>query len=366
MTADEKFMRLALGLARRGLGRTSPNPPVGAVVVRNGRVVGKGYHRRAGGPHAEVEALQQAGPLARGATLFVTLEPCNHHGRTPPCTEAVLAAGLRRVTVATRDPNPHVKGAGLARLRKAGIDVRLGVEEEACRELIQPFAKHTRTGLPFVTLKLAASLDGRIATATGESRWITGEPARRMVQKWRNEVDAVMVGAGTVRADDPALTCRRPGGRDPLRILVSGRLRIPSTARVLTNDAASGTLIVTVSHPSRKIDTLKRRGVRTLELPGRNGTLPLRHLFETLGREGILSVMIEGGATLAAAALRERLVDRLLLFLAPKLIGGDGRALIGSLGVRKMSDVLELPTTRVTRVGADILVRTELGASHAV
>ncbi len=266
--ADAEFMRAALRLARRGLGRTIPNPPVGAVVVKGGRIVGRGFHRRAGGDHAEVEAIRDAGRRASGATLYVTLEPCNHTGRTPPCTAAVLESGFSRVVVGTRDPNPDVRGGGLARLRRHEIEVVEGVEGDLCRELIRPFAKRITSGMPLVTLKLAATLDGRIATRTGESRWISGERSRAMVHRWRDEMDAVMVGAGTVIEDDPELTCRRPRGRDPLRVVVDGRLRIPLGARVLTKDLASGTLIATVKERGRKIDQLEARGVCVETLPG--------------------------------------------------------------------------------------------------
>ena len=225
----------------------------------DGTIVGRGYHRQAGGPHAEVTALDAAGDRAAGGTLYVTLEPCNHHGRTPPCTEAILAAGIGRVVVGVRDPNPQVRGKGATRLRRRGVEVVSGVEEEACLDLITAFSKHTRTGRPYVTLKLAASLDGRIATSSGASRWITGEKARRAVHRWRSEVDAIMVGAETVRADDPALTSRIRGGRDPLRVIVDGRLRIPLGARVLTNGAATGTLVATVTRKTRMIETLRKQ-----------------------------------------------------------------------------------------------------------
>src|SRR5512135_2351615 len=229
---DARYMRLALRLGRRGLGRTSPNPPVGAVVVSGHTVVGRGYHHQAGMPHGEIEALTDAGARARGATLYVTLEPCAHHGRTPPCTDAVIAAGVRRVVFGTRDPNPTVSGNGMVRLRAARIAVTGGVLQPDCDELIAAFRKHVTTGLPLVTLKLAASLDGRIATATGESRWITGPESRLFTQRLRNEHDAILVGAQTVIRDDPELTCRLRGGRNPLRVVLDGRLRVPLGARV--------------------------------------------------------------------------------------------------------------------------------------
>lgn len=357
MTRDADHMRQALALARRGLGRTSPNPPVGAVLVKNGRVVGRGWHRRPGAAHGEAAALRAAGARARGATLYVTLEPCNHQGRTPPCTAAILAAGVRRVVFGARDPNPQVRGGGAARLRRAGVAVVGGVERAACEELIAGFASLVRRGRPLLTLKLAATLDGRIATRGGDSRWISGPAARRLVHRWRDETDAVMVGIGTVLADDPRLTCRRRGGRDPLRVIVDSRLRVPLTAVVLTKEAAPATLVASVTSRGRKHAALRARGATVLSLPGRGGRVSLRRLLEALGRRGIASVLLEGGATLAAAALRQGLVDRLALFVAPRLIGGDGAPMLAPLGVRRLADAPRLRLLGAERVGDDWLVR---------
>ena len=357
MTSDAAFMRQALAEGRRGLGRSSS--PVGAVVVAGGRVVGRGFHCQDGAPHAEVMALRDAGVRARGATLYLTLEPCNHHGRTPPCTDAVRAAGIRRVVFAVHDPNPHVRGGGALRLRRAGVQVESGVEAEAGAELIAGFSSRVRRGLPLVTLKLAATLDGRIATRSGAARWITGPAARQLVHTWRNEMDVVMVGAGTVIADDPRLTCRVAGGRDPLRVVVDGRLRIPLGARVLTKKAARGTVVATVNANPRKQAAIQARGAEVLALPGRDGVFSLRRLLRRLAARGVNSVLLEGGATLAAAALRERVVDRLALFVAPKLIGGDGLAMIGSLGVRGMAAAPAVRITSIEPIGDDWLVRAE-------
>lgn len=357
MTGDADYMRQAIALARRGVGRTSPNPPVGAVVVAGGRIVGRGWHRRAGAAHGEAAALAAAGTRARGATLYVTLEPCNHHGRTGPCTEAVLAAGIRRVVFGARDPNPRVRGGGAARLRRAGLEVVGGIERAACEELIAPFVSLVERGRPLVTLKLAASLDGRIATRTGASRWISGAQARQLVHRWRDEMDAVMVGIGTVLADDPRLTCRRRGGRDPLRVVVDSRLRIPLTARVLTKKAAPATLLASAMSEGRKVSALRARGATVLSAPGRAGRVSLRRLLDVLGRRGVASVLLEGGATLAASALREGLVDRLYLFLAPMMIGGDGQALLAPLGVSRLSGAPRLRIVASERVGEDWLVR---------
>ncbi|MFI5395145.1 MAG: bifunctional diaminohydroxyphosphoribosylaminopyrimidine deaminase/5-amino-6-(5-phosphoribosylamino)uracil reductase RibD [Candidatus Binatia bacterium] len=360
---DARFMRLAVRLGRRGLGRTSPNPPVGAVVVTRGVIVGRGYHRQAGQPHAESEALQVAGRRSRGGTLYVTLEPCAHHGRTPPCTEAIIAAGVRRVVFGTRDPNPSVPGNGMGQLRRAGIEVSSGIEQASCNELIAAFRKHVTTGRPWVTLKLAASLDGRIATAGGESRWITGEDSRRFVHRLRAEHDAVLVGAATVIRDDPELTCRLRGSRNPLRIVLDGRLHVPLHARVLTNTTAAATLMVTGRQaPATKVRHIEDQGVEVLRLPDTGGRIGMARLLRALGRRGIMSVLIEGGATVAAAAVAASIVDRMLIFYAPKLIGGDGRPMLGSIGVRRLAHAPQLGRLRVTRFAADVLVATEMVA----
>jgi diaminohydroxyphosphoribosylaminopyrimidine deaminase/5-amino-6-(5-phosphoribosylamino)uracil reductase len=362
---DRRFMRLALRLARRGLGRTSPNPPVGAVVVARNAVAGRGFHSRAGLPHAEIEALRAAGKRARGATVYVTLEPCAHHGRTPPCTEALVAAGVRRVVVGTADPNPHVPSDGMGRLRAAGIDVVTGVLTAECAALIAPFRKHVTSGLPWVTLKLAASLDGRIATVTGDARWITGEDSRRYAHRLRAEHDAILVGAETVRCDDPELTCRLRGGRNPLRVVLDGRLRVPAAARVVATATSTPTLVLTGRRvPVARLRPLVACGAEVVQLPDVDGRLAWRAVLRTLGRRGVMSVLIEGGATVAAAALRAGGVDRLLIFVAPTLIGGDGVPMVGALGVRRVARALRTGPLVVRRFAADLLVATDIGARH--
>jgi diaminohydroxyphosphoribosylaminopyrimidine deaminase/5-amino-6-(5-phosphoribosylamino)uracil reductase len=323
-------------------------------VVRRGRIVGRGWHRRAGGPHAEIFALREAGPRARGADLYVTLEPCCHVGRTGPCVEAILEAGIQRVVVGLRDPNPLVRGRGIARLRQAGVVVELGPLENECRELVEGFAKWVTRGLPLVVLKLASTLDGRIATVAGDSRWVSGEASRRRVHELRNRLDAVLVGSGTVLADDPRLTCRIRGGRDPLRVVLDGRLRVPETARVFAGSGARVRLYT--QHPaSPKAERLRRRGVIVRRGGGdRPGTL--RAVLEDLAACGTTSVLVEGGAAVAARALREGLVDRVVLFVAPKLVGGDGKPAIGPLGIRRMRDALVLEDVRIERLGADLVV----------
>jgi diaminohydroxyphosphoribosylaminopyrimidine deaminase/5-amino-6-(5-phosphoribosylamino)uracil reductase len=353
---DARFMARAVALARRGLGRTSPNPPVGAVVVRGGHIVGEGWHRRAGGPHAEVVALRQAGARARGATLYVTLEPCSHHGRTPPCADAVIAAGVVRVVAAIGDPNPRVRGRGLRRLGAARIRTETGVLAAEAGEVTMWWRHFVVRRRPYVLLKLAASLDGRIATASGESRWVSGAPARRFVHALRDRVDAVMVGAGTVLADDPALTCRVRGGRDPLRVVVDGRLRIGPRARVVRQRSEAVTLVATTPASSvRRRKAIAAAGAEVLVLPGRNGRLRIAALLDALGARGVVSILVEGGGDLAAAVLRERLVDRLLLVSAPRLLGGDARPMLGGLGIARLARTPRLAGSRVIRLGADLL-----------
>lgn len=360
-SSDKAYMRLALQLGRRGLGRTSPNPPVGAVVVKGGAVVGRGYHHRAGLPHAEVEALRDAGRRARGATVYITLEPCAHYGRTPPCTEALIAAGVRRVVFGARDPNPRVVGDGLGRLRDAGLAVAHGVEEAACEQLIAAFRKHSTSGLPLVTLKLAASLDGRIATRSGDSRWITNPRSRRYVHRLRDEHDAILVGAETVIRDDPELTCRLRGGRNPLRVVLDGRLRLPLSAKLVRTARAVPTIVVTTTGaPPRKMNALRDAGVTVWSLPSRNKRIAFRTILRRLGRHGVASLLIEGGANVASGALEARVVDRLLIFYAPKLIGGDGAPLLAPLGVTRLRQAVQLGTLQVRRFAGDILVATQV------
>ncbi len=335
-------------------------------MVKGGRVVGQGFHRRAGAPHAEVEAISDAGRRARGASMYVTLEPCNHTGRTPPCTEALLTAGVARLFVGCPDPNPDVAGGGVRRLRRRGVEVVTGVEAEACAEVLRAFTTRVTTGMPLVTLKLAATLDGRIATRNGESRWITGERARRMGHRWRDQMDAIMVGAQTVMADDPELTCRLRGGRDPLRVVVDGRLRIPVTARVLTNDLAAGTLVATAKASGNKLVQMRRNGVQIETLPATNGErFRLRTLLRRLAGRGVSSVLLEGGADLASTALREGVVHRVALFVAPMLVGGDGRPMLGSLGVERLAEAMDLSKVKMRRVGTDFLIEGEVGVVNA-
>jgi diaminohydroxyphosphoribosylaminopyrimidine deaminase/5-amino-6-(5-phosphoribosylamino)uracil reductase len=354
---DAAFMRRALALAARGLGRTWPNPPVGAVFVRRGRVVGEGFHRRAGGPHAEIEALRAAGARARGAELYVTLEPCTHHGRTPPCVEALLGLGLARIVVAVPDPSPRVRGRGIARLRRSGVPVTVGVERSAASELLAGFRSRVLRGRPWMTLKLAVTLDGRIAARGGDARWITGAAARRAGHVLRSMSDAILVGAGTVRADDPRLTARIPGGHDPLRIVLAGpRLDIPRSARVLAPGGPPTLIVAPTGAAAARIAALRRAGAGVLLLPARRGRVSFGAVARALGAHGLTSVLIEGGGFVAAQALAAGVVDRLMAFVAPAVLGGDGMAAVGALGIVRAADALRLARTRVTLIGADVLI----------
>ncbi len=351
---DAKALGRALVLAARGRGRVSPNPLVGAVVAdRCGTVVGEGWHRRVGSPHAEVEALRAAGESARGGTLFCNLEPCSFHGRTPPCAEAVVAAGVRRVVCALQDPDPRVDGRGFRRLREAGIEVEVGVRAAEAEELNAAYLHHRRTGRPLVVLKLGQSLDGRIATASGASRWITGEAARRHAHRWRSWADAVAVGAGTVIADNPALTVRHVKGRDPRPIVVDGRLRCPPSAKVF--GGREPILATSASAPEAARRRFAERGVEVWTLADKGGTFELGELWARAGEAGFTSVLVEGGRGLAGAALRTRSVDRVMIYIAPRLLGGDALAGVGELGLESPAETPIIEQVRTRRLGEDLL-----------
>jgi diaminohydroxyphosphoribosylaminopyrimidine deaminase / 5-amino-6-(5-phosphoribosylamino)uracil reductase len=354
---DRHYVRMACRLAERAAGRTSPNPMVGAVLVREGKIIASGFHQFAGADHAEIVALKNAGSKAKGATLYINLEPCNHQGRTPPCTRSLIAAGIKKVVAGMKDPNPLVSGNGLRALSRAGIKVRTGVLEEECRRLNEAFTKFITRRLPFVTLKLAASLDGKIATASGDSRWISCEKSRATVHWLRNRYDAVLVGAGTVIADNPQLTCRMAGGRDPWRIILDARLRIPLSAEFLRQRGSDKNIIVTSNTaPDDKIRALEALGANVWRLPVREDAVPWLPILRKLAKMGIVSVLIEGGATTAAGALKQKVVDKMLLFYAPKLLGGDARYMIDSLGIQRIKQSVALRHLKIQKSGTDLLV----------
>lgn len=357
---DAAFMTMALELAERGAGFTSPNPMVGAVVVKNDRVVGKGYHRAAGLAHAEVAAIDDAGEAARGGTLYVTLEPCNHTGRTPPCTEKIIAAGIRRVVAAMADPNPEVTGGGNAYLTSRGIKVDCGVQEEAALRLNESFVKYVRTRLPFVILKCAATLDGRLATRSGDSKWITGSQSRRFAHRIRHAVDAIMVGVDTVKTDDPSLTTRLENktGRNPRRVILDTRLTIPETAKVLRPDTYSGTIVVAgPDAPPGKKKVLAQKGVTVLETTLKEGRIDLAPLMGQLGEMNITSLLVEGGGRVLASALADSIADKVLFFFAPKILGGDdGVPICRGKGAALISDAVTISNIKVHRFDDDVMI----------
>lgn len=355
---DEKYMELALRLAEKAAGWTSPNPMVGAVIVKDGEIIGTGYHRQAGTPHAEIHALREAGERARGATLYVNLEPCAHYGRTPPCVDEVIRAGIARCVVAMKDPNPRVAGRGIRRMREAGIEVVVGVKEKEARRLNEVFIKYITTGLPFVVLKSAVSLDGKIATRTGHSQWITGPEARRWAHRLRHLYDAVLVGIGTVLADNPRLTVRLEGekAKDPVRVILDSRARIPLDANVLTVKSQAPTIIATSEKaPADKIGALRAAGAEVIFLEEEGGKIDLAALLRALGEREITSVLIEGGATVNADVLEKGLVDKVCWFIAPKFIGGkEAPSAIGGEGIQHMSQAWELEEVNWRLLGRDL------------
>ena len=364
---DERFMRIALDLARAMLGLTTPNPAVGCVIVRDGRIVGRGATAAGGRPHAETVALAQAGARARGATAYVSLEPCAHHGQTPPCARALVSAGVARVVLGCRDPYPAVRGRGVAILRAAHVAVTAGVLEDQCLRLNEGFFTRVTRGRPFVTLKLATSLDGRIAAAGGDSRWISSPSSRELVHRWRHEADAVIVGAATVVADDPRLTCRIAGGRDPARVIIDGRLRTPPAATILRQRSLAPTLLVTTAaNRARAARRYAKRSAASAPLeilaaPATRGHLDLNALMREFGRRGWAKVILEGGAHLAGAALAAGIVDRVAFFIAP-LVLGCGLPAIEGLLTRKVRGAVSLAGLRAHPIGPDLLVEAEVVA----
>ncbi len=354
-------MEKALALAEQARGWTSPNPMVGAVVVKDGKIVGQGYHERVGGPHAEANAIDDAGDRAKGATLYVTLEPCNHFGRTPPCTHKIITAGIRQVVVAMEDPNPDVTGGGNAHLESQGIRVITGIMEEQARHLNEAFITWVTTKKPFVIAKCAATLDGRIATRTGDSRWVTGQAARRFVHGIRHAVDGIMVGVSTVIQDDPSLTTRLDDkeGVDPTRIILDTRLRMPPTAKMLHQASGAPTWVVCgPDAPSDRQQDLEKTGAKIITAPLMDGRIDLAALMRKLGAMSITSLLMEGGATVLGAAFAAKVVDKVCFFYAPKLLGGDdGVPICRGTGPETMKESLPIHHISVERFDDDIMVQ---------
>jgi diaminohydroxyphosphoribosylaminopyrimidine deaminase / 5-amino-6-(5-phosphoribosylamino)uracil reductase len=355
MKGDSLYMKRAVALAAKGMGRTAPNPPVGAVVVKDGVIVGEGFHPRAGQPHAEVFALDAAGERARGATLYVTLEPCSHYGRTPPCTKAVIGAGITRVVVGSMDPNPMVAGSGIRILRENGIKVKVGVARRETGRLIRWYTHWMERKRPFVIAKAAMTLDGRIASPTGDSKWISSEESRAYVHALRNHVDAILVGIGTVLADDPRLTCRLPGGRNPLRVVIDPNFLISDAAQCL----GERSIIFTAEDPDAR-PGVARSGARVVRLArDADGRFSWEEILNHLGSLGLHSVLVEGGGSILSSLIRSRLVDELLIFAAPRILGG-GLPLVAFPAPDTIAMAMPLVISEARVIGGDVLIRARL------
>ncbi|MGE7603190.1 bifunctional diaminohydroxyphosphoribosylaminopyrimidine deaminase/5-amino-6-(5-phosphoribosylamino)uracil reductase RibD [Peribacillus sp. NPDC097675] len=359
MNNDEYYMKMALEIAASAKGKTNPNPIVGAVIVKDGVIAGTGIHRKAGEPHAEVHAFKMAGDYAKGATLFVTLEPCSHYGKTPPCANLVKDSGIKRVVVAMEDPNPEVAGRGIALLRNAGIEVEVGILEKEARRLNERFIHNMTTGRPFVLSKYAMTLDGKLATHTGHSKWITGEQSRHSVHLLRNEVDAILVGIGTVLADNPSLTTRLPegGGKNPIRIILDSELRVPLEANVVQVEEAK-TIIVTHEDASlEKISSLSEMGIEIMMVPRTDAGLDLEIMMDELYKKGITDILLEGGSEVNASFLRAGLINKYFIYVAPKLLGGRN-SLTPFTGddVDTMDEALDVSISHVDTFGEDIRI----------
>lgn len=359
-------MRKALRLARRGAGYTSPNPMVGAVILRGGSIIGQGYHRRFGGNHAEVNAIEAAGGDVEGATLYVTLEPCCHYRKkTPPCVNTILQHGLARVVAGTLDPNPQVNGGGIEILNEKGVETAVGVLEEECVELNEAYFKYMRTGLPFVTLKFAQTVDGRIATLTGDSQWISCESTRKLAHRLRSLHDAILVGVGTVLSDDPQLTVRLVKGRSPIRVIPDSTLRIPLEARVLKDQDVARTVVATTSRADReKALALEKMGIEVMTIRADGeGDVDLRDLLGKLAKMGVSSVLVEGGAGIITSLFRWKLVDKVVLVVAPKVMG-KGIEAVGDLRIRGVDDTIGLSFVKTYRAGEDIVIEAKARADE--
>lgn len=361
---DLEYMRIALGLAKKGCGWTAPNPMVGAVVVKDGEIIGQGWHEKCGQPHAERNALASCTKPPKDATLYVTLEPCCHHGRQPPCADAILEAGIKRVVIGSSDPNPLVAGKGIQILRENGIEVTEHILQEECDRLNEVFFHYIQTKRPFVVMKYAMTMDGKIATCTGRSKWITAEAARSHVQEQRHRYTAIMVGVGTVLADNPMLNCRISGGKNPIRIVCDTHLRTPLQAQVVATAQEIPTILATCCADREKQAAYEKAGCRILQVREKNGHVDLRRLMEKLGQEEIDSILLEGGGTLHWTALEEGIVQRVQAYIAPKLFGGQtAKTPIEGTGVSAPADAFCLQNSTITRLGEDFLIESEVSGS---
>ena len=356
MISHKKYMELAIKLAEKGKGTTSPNPMVGCIIVKRGRIVGKGFHKKAGTEHAEVLAIQDAGKKAMNSTMYVTLEPCSHWGRTPPCTEKIVESGVREVIIGMKDPNPLVHG--YMELKARGLKTKIGILEEDAEKLNEPYVKWIKTKKPFVVIKVAMSADGKIATKTGDSKYITSKEARTLVHQMRTEADAVMVGVNTVLRDNPELTPRLYKGKDPLKIVVDSNLKIPRNCNLMKDPPR---LVVATTTKASKSDVqkLQDKGIRVIITKPDKGMVDLRELMKELGKSEIISIMIEGGSELNSSAINAGLVDKIMIFTAPKLIG-NGKGAIGNLGITKIAKAINLKDPVCRLVGKDLLIEAYL------
>lgn len=358
---DEKYMELALINAKKGIGFVNPNPLVGTVIVKDGKVIGQGWHERYGGWHAERNALGNCSESPNGATMYVTLEPCCHYGRTPPCTEAILQNGIKKVVIGCIDPNSLVSGKGAAILREAGVDVVIGVLQDKCIELNEVFFHYIKTKTPYVVMKYAMTADGKIATASGEARWITGQKARDNVHMSRNRYSSIMVGVGTVIADNPSLTCRITGGRNPIRIICDTYLNTPIESTIVTTAQKIRTIIATASDNNEKRRPYLSSGCELLDIRLKDNHIDLNHLMQVLGERGIDSILIEGGSTLNFSALQSRIVNKVQAYIAPKLFGGSqAKTPVGGGGIQEVSNCFHLKNPTFTRFDEDILMEGEV------
>ena len=356
MISHKKYMDLTIKLAERGRGLTSPNPMVGCIIVKRGRIVGKGFHKKAGTEHAEVLAMQDAGKKAINSTMYVNLEPCSHWGRTPPCTEKIVEAGVREVIIGMKDPNPLVNG--FMELKFRGLKTKIGILEKDAKKLNEVFVKYIKTKRPFVILKVAMSADGRIATKTGDSKYITSKEARTFVHQLRAEVDAVMVGLNTVVRDNPELTPRLVAGKDPMKIVVDSNLKMPKNSNLMKNPSKL-IIATTDSAPKKQIEKLRQKGINVIVTKLKKGLVDLHDLMKQLGKHEIASIMIEGGSELNSSAIKEGIVDKILIFTAPKIIG-NGLGAIGNLGIKKIEKAINLKNPVTRNIGKDILVEAYL------
>lgn len=361
--SDQIYMNMAIALARQGSGFVSPNPLVGAVIVKDDIIIGQGYHKHVGGLHAERNALASCTVPPQGATLYVTLEPCCHYGKTPPCTDAIIASGITRVVVGTTDPNPKVAGNGIAILRRHNIQVDTGVLEPECRALIKVFTKFITTGRPYVLMKYAMTMDGKIATHTGQSQWITGEAARLQVQQTRHAYSAIMAGVDTVICDNPLLTCRLEHGRNPIRIICDTHLRTPLESRIVATAGSVTTIIATCCPDEPKKKQYEERDCIVLEVKEKNGHVDLDDLITVLGKRNIDSILLEGGGTLNWSALEQQIVDGLQVYIAPKIFGGIAATPVGGAGIALPDDAIKLKHCSVSQIGSDYLIESEVSYS---